>query len=208
MPHLATPIADHSSPPAQSLADIQSREAFLALMWALSYPGARFALPNTLKHNPTSFASVTESLLLIGIALLDLEATYFASDEGLAHAMKRTGAVAKPPNIADYLFYTSLHESDLPTLEQIKIGNDSYPDQSATLILGCALDPIDSATTTISLRGPGIAELRSVHLAGVPIGFWEMRQRLNRYPLGIDVVLVSDGWVLGLPRTTQVSVCM
>lgn len=187
-----------STNPAQSPAEAQSHSTFLALMWALSYPGSQFALP--------THVGIVEDLLVIGRSLLDLETSYFASNPTLATLLAKTGAILQSAQRADYIFYIQFTEADLAQMQQLKTGDFTYPDQSATVIIACQFDSADS--TTFTLAGPGNLQARTIRLAGLPDAFWEVRRALIRYPLGIDIVLVSQGWVMGLPRTTQVTPCM
>jgi alpha-D-ribose 1-methylphosphonate 5-triphosphate synthase subunit PhnH len=40
----------------------------------------------------------------------------------------------------------------------------------------------------------------------IPETFWALREQTCRYPLGWDVLLVSNDRVAGLPRTTRIEV--
>ena len=182
----------------QSSAEAQSQNAFLALMWSLSYPDSQFALP--------SEGSAADSLLVIGRALLDLETSYHAPESQLAAQLAKTSASAQPITHANYVFFSQMDVSDLSKVAQLKTGDFNYPDNSATLIVACEFDGRDS--TALCLSGPGILEPRTIRLSGLPDGLWDVRRNLVHYPLGIDMVLVSHGWVIGLPRTTQVTRCM
>lgn len=89
------------------------------------------------------------------------------------------------------------------------LGNDRYPDQSATVLIQL---PEAAATTNSVWRGPGIETQR--HCA-LPLNaeFWARRQRLIAFPCGVDYFLASKHSVMGLPRTTQITqqeetVCM
>ena len=192
--------------PKQSPSEAYSREAFLALMWALSYPGSGFALPTVSNNNDS------DGLQSIGHALLDLETSYYTADAELERALRKTGAISWPLAAADYVFFPRLTAQDIPALEQLKVGDYTYPDNSATLIVGCAFDNnathLSAQYTALCLNGPGIQEVQTIHVAELPDSFWALRAGLIRYPLGIDIMLVSRGWVIGLPRTTQVSLCM
>ncbi len=56
------------------------------------------------------------------------------------------------------------------------------------------------------LKGPGIDGERALHVEGLPQDFIQQwRENGAQYPLGVDLVLVSDGAVAALPRTTRVS---
>ncbi len=187
-----------SMAPTQPLHEVEARDVFLALMWALSYPGAVQALPG--------FTQTHESLAAVGRALLDLESSFYAGDEALERRLRPTGARNKPVASASYVFFSELANDELPLLEQASVGDFEYPDNSATLIIGCDFDT--PASTELNLSGPGIQSERQIRVANLPAAFWQVRERLIHYPLGVDVFLVSGGQVIGLPRTTKVQPCM
>lgn len=189
--------------PSQPAHEAAARDVFLALMWGLSYPGREQQLADV--------GDTTESLQAIGHALLDLETSFFAGDERLERALSRTGARHKPVATASYVFFTQLGTGDLPLLESLSVGDFEYPDNGATLIVGCELGAASAAAAAapaLCLSGPGIAGEQQVRVGGLPEGFWALRERLIHYPLGIDVFLVSRSHVIGLPRTTKVQPCM
>jgi alpha-D-ribose 1-methylphosphonate 5-triphosphate synthase subunit PhnH len=172
--------------------EARDRETFLALMWALSYPGRIHALPS---------APQGDALAQIGAALLDLETSYFTTDAALADALARTGARALPPDEAAYHFYPTCDDAALEAIGQAKIGTMLRPDESATLIIGCAF----ASGSVFRWTGPGIQTEADVRLGGLPARFWSLRKRAVRYPLGWDVYLIDHARVMGLPRTTAVS---
>ena len=176
--------------PVYSPEEARTRETFLALMWAMSYPGRTYALPSESRRSAAS-------LLLIGETLLDLETSFYTPDADLASAFNRFGARSLPPERAQYHFYTELLTRHLPTLEGASAGTMLYPERSATLILGCAL----GIGRTFRLSGPGIAYHIDVKIDLIPDAFWELRARVARYPLGWDVFFVSGSQVIGLPRS-------
>lgn len=80
------------------------------------------------------------------------------------------------------------------------LGNDRYPDQSATIIIQL---PDISENTPSRWKGPGIKDER---LCNLPIedAFWDIRQSLIVFPCGIDFIFTKADQILGLPRTTDV----
>jgi len=95
-----------------------------------------------------------------------------------------------------------LTETTIPLLAEVPVGTYTYPDQSATLVIGCRL----GAGRQLRLTGPGIASAVRLRIDGIPEAFWPLRDHACRYPLGWDVVLVSGDQVAGLPRTTHAEV--
>lgn len=169
-----------------------TRETFLALMWSLSYPGRAYDLP-----------AETDAFSAIADTLLDLETSYFTPDTVLGASLMRSGARSLPPERAAYQFYPSLDTPELAMLAHADAGTLLYPDHGATLFIGCEF----MGETTLRLSGPGISPVNPpiIQVGGIPAEFWT-RRAAHRYPLGWDVYLVSKTQVVGLPRTTRVTV--
>lgn len=180
--------------PAYTAEEARSRETFLALMWSMSYPGRIYTLP----------AQGLDAFAAIGDTLLDLETSFYTPDAVLAGHLGRNGARHLEPERASYHFYLVLQTHTLETVKQASIGTLLYPDQSATLIIGCQF----GTGAKFQLTGPGIPANTSqtIEIAGIPDEFWSLRASANRYPRGWDIMLVADGQVISLPRTTEIRV--
>ncbi len=176
--------------PAFTPTEARTRETFLALMWAFSYPGRVQSLP---ADNP--FALIAE-------ALLDLETSYYTPDAALAASLIPTGARNEPLERAEYIFVPSIASTDLESLRRASIGTMAYPDQAATLIIGCELNSNSGAR--LHLSGPGIKNTLIITVDALPVAFWDLRERTRRYPLGWDIFLVSGRNVIGIPRSTHI----
>jgi alpha-D-ribose 1-methylphosphonate 5-triphosphate synthase subunit PhnH len=172
--------------------EARTRSTFLALMWALSYPGRPHALPVTEGNTQAAFEAIGETLL-------DLETRYYTPDAALNAVLQRTTSHPVPPAEADYLFFPVVTDATLTEMAQAKLGTMLYPDHAATLIIGCSL-----SGAALTLRGPGIKGEAQITIGAVPDGFWELRNKTRRFPLGWDIVLVANQQVIGLPRSTQV----
>lgn len=169
-----------------------AHKTFTALMWALSNPGQMQLLPEA---GLVAFGAIAD-------ALVDLETSYYTPDTALEAHLARTGARERAPQSAMYQFYPVLQESDFEAINAAPIGTLTYPDESATLVIGCVF----GRGVRLSLRGPGIRDRAELLVDGVPAAFWRLRSRIIRYPLGWDVFLVAGDQVVGLPRTTTVEV--
>ena len=174
--------------PPYTTAEAQSRETFLALMWALSYPGR-------IHHLPTNI----QNFRLIAETLLDLETSYFTPDESLQAVLATTGAHARQPSEAAYHFYEQVNETTLSTIRQASVGTMLYPDTAATLIVDCTLN----SGVEFVLSGPGVNGQQSIQIGGLPDAIWDLRETACKYPLGWDVFLVDGPQVIGLPRSTR-----
>lgn len=191
------------SHPVYTPQEALTRESFLALMWALSHPGHKQKLPSSeLIEQPGIFGAC----LKIGATLLDLETSYFTPDDALAEQLKRTTARALPAERAAYHFYPMLTGDGLTFVELAGVGTAQYPDQAATLIIGCTFE--GDALANFTLSGPGIngqTGQNRLRVGGLPDAFWALRRLAARFPLGWDVFLVdAAGQVVGLPRSTRI----
>lgn len=98
---------------------------------------------------------------------------------------------------ASFVVVPSLAE--LPTLDDLALGDPKFPDRSATLLVEVA--SFDSGTL-LHLRGPGIADETELHVAD-----WSeaatalVQENRRRVPLGVDIVLTCGDRLAGLPRT-------
>ena len=99
-------------------------------------------------------------------------------------------------------FAVSLDASGLPALEMFAAGTAAAPERSTTLLLEV---PSLDAGPAVEWRGPGIQDVQSVRIAGLPDGFWLQWQANHAaFPQGVDIVFTCANAVLGLPRTTRV----
>lgn len=164
-------------------------------MNALSHPGQTFELElaiDALPHN----------LLAIGESLLDLETSFFTSNLELGEALTRTSARSETPDSAEYHFYPVLTPAMLEMVQVAPVGDMVYPDRGATLIIGCRFN----CGPTLKLSGPGIQSEETFRVNSLPVDFWSLRAETIRYPLGWDIFLVHDNQVVGIPRTTEITI--
>lgn len=147
------------------------------------------------------------------VTLLDHEVSLHVV-EGQSHAglgpflQRRTRvAFAEAGSAAFVVAHGASMPSDLP--ERARRGSLAYPDDGATLVIEVAsFEPDAAGSIGLHLTGPGIEHERTLHVAGLAIEVIESRARANAgYPMGVDLLLVDGaGQVVGLPRTTQVTV--
>jgi alpha-D-ribose 1-methylphosphonate 5-triphosphate synthase subunit PhnH len=161
-------------------------------MWALSHPGR-------VQHLPVSGLRAFEA---IGAALIDLETSFYTPDGALAHVLARSGARAAAIAVAAYQFYPELTQHDLDPLNDAPVGSYAYPDESASLMIGCKF----GGDTLLTLRGPGIQGSCTLRVSGIQEAFWPLRASAARYPLGWDIWLIDGDRIVGLPRSTVVEV--
>ncbi|MDZ4765889.1 MAG: phosphonate C-P lyase system protein PhnH [Chloroflexota bacterium] len=179
-------MSQSPSHPPYTSDEARARETFLALMWASSYPGRIYTLPDV------------HAFVVIGEALLDLETSYYTNDDQLAPLLARNGARRQSPERAAYHFYPTLTDADLPAISAAAVGEMLYPDRSATLIIGCSFD----TDARFSLSGAGVNGTTAIQVGALSADFWELRESRRRYPLGWDIFLIDGARVLALPRST------
>lgn len=200
MPSLTRPaVTTGPAVPSATAEDLRSRSTFLALMNSLSRPGRIHELP---LHMVDATQDTSAACRLIGEALLDLETTFFTPDAGLGSALANTGARPASAEQAAYHFYPLLPgAAGLRAVEAATVGDHLYPDRAATLVVGCRL----GSGQRLQLRGPGISGTCDLLVDGLPDRFWPLREARMRYPLGWDLFLIDGRQVVGLPRTTTIS---
>ncbi len=181
---------------------LDAQGVFRAIMDALARPGRRQAL--TPRAAPP--APLTAELGAVALTLCDhdspvwLDARLAADAAVTAWLRFQCGA----PLTADPLAAQFALVSDsalLPRLETFTQGSDEYPDRSTTLVLAST-----ARRHRLTLKGPGIRGEFTTELP-VPGGDFiaQWRQNRARFPRGIDLLLVGDGAIIGLPRTTRIS---
>jgi len=90
-----------------------------------------------------------------------------------------------------------------PLLCDFAAGDECYPDRSATVLVECH-DFFNGAR--VRLRGPGIRSSIDIAPEGLRRGFWqEVEANAVRFPLGVDILLIVGAKIMGLPRSTQIT---
>ena len=179
------------------------QSVFRAVLSALSRPGLPAALPSALSPPPP----LTPELAAVALALADPDAPLWldpplsASPDVAAFLRFHTGAriVADP---AEAAFALVADPSGMPVFADLATGSDEYPDRSTTVIV--AVERFEGGLP-IALVGPGIRGGVTVAPSPLPADFAaRLRGNAASFPRGIDCLLVSDGAVLGIPRSSRV----
>lgn len=92
----------------------------------------------------------------------------------------------------------------LPNLCLFAQGTQEYPDRSTTLVV--EIDAFEGGRP-LTLKGPGIRAEEEIAPVGLPDmfpHFWS--ENRQKFPRGVDLILVAGEKILCLPRTTVVSV--
>ncbi len=180
-----------------------TQQAYRKLLEALSFPGK----VNSVDTCPNDFSPLISQTGLICLTLLDSEVAFHVAEENnliteTLHAY--TGSHATNARNADFIILplSSSDEEIVKKINQAKIGDLVRPHKSATIIL-----EVESLKYgyKYSLKGPGIKDTNQLNCTIRP-EIMENRKNINaEYPLGIDLILVDQqGYVVGLPRTTQI----
>ena len=187
----ALPPSSHAliTAPLRGEEEIRDNTAFEAILWALSRPGEVRHLP---EPGPRT----------ILLALIDRECRVHADDAVIGELATWTGATLTPLAEADHIFLCMDTDADIARLCALNVGSALYPDDGATVVVEARL----GEGQRLRLTGPGIETTREIAVAGLPTGFFALRDRLCRYPLGFDLFIVDGSDVIGLPRSTRIEV--
>ncbi|MGF1536076.1 MAG: phosphonate C-P lyase system protein PhnH [Elainellaceae cyanobacterium] len=172
-----------------------AQQTFRALLDAMAQPGRCCSLPEL-----TPPPGLTSACAAACLTLLDNEVTLWLEDSlqnSRPWLQFHTGCPLAPSPQADF----ALTRGEAIDLSAFNIGTAEYPEASATLLL-----QVTSLTggPTVALRGPGILDQRAI-APQVPAGFWtQWRENAGHYPMGVDVFLLGETQVMGLPRTAEV----
>jgi alpha-D-ribose 1-methylphosphonate 5-triphosphate synthase subunit PhnH len=177
---------------------------FRALMDALANPGQVQSLAAPLEAP----AGLAPELAAIVLTMCDhdtsvwLDTNLMESEPVLAWLRFHTASpITTDPSRANFALVSSADA--LPALEQFALGTDEYPDRSTTIALHI---PSLTGGADLMLRGPGINDHAHIAPQGLPDRFLEQwTQNRGEFPRGIDLLLVSGTEVLGLPRTTRIT---
>lgn len=178
-----------------------SQRVFRALLTCLAEPGSVCRLEEPVAA-PLALHASSARLLL---TLADVETPVWLAPslgDDVRHWVRfhcSAPLVARP---TDAMFAVIDGTAAQPKLADFRLGDDRYPDTSATLIVQTAALAGGPAVT---LAGPGLREPAAFAPKGLRDGFWgEVAENARRYPLGVDLVLVAGDAMAGLPRSTAV----
>ena len=181
-----------------------AQATFRALMDALANPGQLQSLAAPLEAP----AGLAPELAAVALTLCDhdtnvwLDPELMETEPILAWMRFHTAApLTTDPSRAAFAFVSSAEA--LPGLDQFALGTDEYPDRSTTIALSV---PSLTGGADLVLRGPGINDHWHIAPQGLPAGFLaQWVDNRGQFPRGVDLLLLGDGQVLGLPRTTRIA---
>jgi alpha-D-ribose 1-methylphosphonate 5-triphosphate synthase subunit PhnH len=181
-----------------------AQRVFRAAMNALARPGTLQTLDADLRPP----AQLPKELAALALAFADhetplwLDAALAGSAEITDYLRFHTGApIAKRPGDAAFALISD--PANCPPLTGFTVGTPDYPDRSTTLLI--AADTLRSSRV-LTLRGPGISGTAVLRAEPLPPDFvdeWAANRAL--FPRGVDLLIASDGWLVGLPRSTEMN---
>lgn len=183
---------------------LQSQTAFRAVMNALANPGVPQVLPS---GNSASHAMSAEMVTIL-LTLCDHDSSVWLdeklrADKALADFLgfHTSAPLVHAPEKAAFAF--SSGAKYLPGFDKFNLGTQEYPDRSTTIVLALAAL---AGGPTLTLRGPGIRDTIHIGPRGLPEDFvTQWTENRQQFPRGIDLLLVADGQLVGLPRTTRIT---
>ncbi len=178
---------------------LESQQIFRQLLKSMSEPGVIGNCEDNL-NQPDCLQPATYA---VALSLLDQDTALKLSDnldnESVRDTLRFHNGI---PLVNDWkqADFVICNEDERPDLDQLNIGNESWPDQSCTLIIQC-----QSFYKGIIYRasGPGIKQSRKIRCSAFNGTLIHQREKLaSRFPLGIDLILTSGRDFFCIPRTT------
>ena len=178
-----------------------SQATFRILLDALARPGRIQHIDVALDAQASGTPRAAVAALY---ALCDFATPVWLAQENpaLASALRFHTGAPLTTNPAQAAFAWIADALTVPPLDQFALGDPETPEYSTTLLI-----QVESLSTGANLRlsGPGIEHTETLAPRGLPDGFWQQRAALaGLFPCGVDLYLVCDDAVVGVPRTTRV----
>jgi len=150
------------------------------------------------------------AMAMIALSLLDEETTFAVLGEGkdrLARCCRLiAGGRMVPPEQADFVFISGAEAR--PEITGLRRGSLLFPDQGATVV--CRVEMLRPETSAgevrLRLHGPGVQGEVFLGVAGLARENLAYLREVNaEFPLGVDIILVSDGGqVACIPRSASI----
>lgn len=176
-----------------------AQEAFRCVLDAFSRPGRPFTLGS---HAGSSNLGPAMAQLLLALTDDDTPVWWQQPDCVTAQWLRFHTGASVTEILLTAVFAVSLDASGLPALDLFATGTAAAPEHSTTLLLEV---PSFESGPPVEWRGPGILDVQSVRMAGLPEDFWlQWQANQAAFPQGVDIIFTCGNTVLGLPRTTRV----
>jgi alpha-D-ribose 1-methylphosphonate 5-triphosphate synthase subunit PhnH len=176
-----------------------AQNVFRAALTALSEPGRVIDLPVELDTG----LPVGSAALALLLALADGDTPLWldsrAGDAAGFFAFHTGAAIVAAPQAARFALIADA--AGCPPLHHFALGEEEYPDRSATLIF--EVTRLAEGGPLI-LSGPGIADRRQLSLGGLGPSFladWAANHAV--FPRGVDIFFTCGTRLCGLPRSIR-----
>ena len=180
----------------------ESQGTFRAILHAMSRPGSLVEL-SVRAEGPRGWSAGMASVVL---TLCDMDTHVWldgqaATDDAVRFLRFHCACpLTDAPQKASFAVVMS--HASMPPLDAFSLGSAEYPEKSTTVLLATDFDA--ATTQTIGVTGPGVDGQGRLPLAWLPAGFVDAWQGNNSlFPRGVDVILVGESHVVGLPRTLK-----
>jgi alpha-D-ribose 1-methylphosphonate 5-triphosphate synthase subunit PhnH len=187
----------------------KSQEIFRAALHALSHPGELVCISPDLQV-PAGHSGAAGLLL----ALLDADCTMWMSKSLMNSQLPswlrfHTGCcIVEDKQLASFAWISDVDH--LGPLNAFRQASDDNPEVAATLLIevsGLSTAPTDKASESCrwTLRGPGINGFKQLNVSGLePEFIHDWARNGDNHFRGVDVFLVAQNSIIGLPRSTQI----
>ncbi len=182
-----------------------AQAVFRSVLEALSRPGRLQTLEAS--DGLQAPAPLSRGLTALLLTLLDTETSLhlggpLASDAAWMYCRFHTGVQrASEPALADFVVAQPAHAQ----LDSLRLGDDDMPQQGATLIIDTGSLAVERGAG-LKLSGPGIEHVQHMGLCGLPLAFWQQRIAMHAlFPRGVDLLLVCGSQLIGVPRSTLIT---
>jgi alpha-D-ribose 1-methylphosphonate 5-triphosphate synthase subunit PhnH len=178
-----------------------AQATFRAVLDAMARPGTIHTIEAAAAPSPLSGSAAAVALTLCDHdTAIWLDATLRASAPAIEWLRFHCGSpVVDKPRDATFAFMSAA--LGLSPLADFNIGTPDYPDRSTTLVVQVASLRLGRSLT---LTGPGIPDRRPFHVDPLPKDFSsQLAANRAHFPCGVDLLLVADGELAGLPRSVR-----
>lgn len=178
-----------------------SQSVFRILLDALARPARLFRIETALDTGTTATPVAALAALY---ALCDFATpVWLASpNQALSSALRFHSGAPLAEQPADATFAWIDDAAAMPALSSFALGDAESPEFSATLLIRVSSL---SGGPELKCSGPGIETTQTMAPLGLPSGFWQARAELaGLFPCGVDLYLICDDTLAGVPRTTRV----
>lgn len=177
-----------------------AQSVFRATLTALSNPGRQVPLDSSIDSPPRFYANTAA----IALTLFDCDTPVWLqnNDEDTVEYLGFHCGCPITGMTGEAAFAVITDAKETPSLAVFNPGSDEYPDRSTTVLIQVG----DFAgRVSRQITGPGIEHARFIAIPDLSPTFWRSVESNHAlYPRGVDILFISERYVVGLPRSTRV----